>query len=89
MSSCEKCWVDSEGGADYHRLLLERDAAKRVCTPEEQAGPDAGECPFCKRRTLHQYTAEPMCGCRPALQAPSTEAIAAVRAEILNNLEGS
>jgi hypothetical protein len=60
MPSCEKCWSDSrmasysEGNA-YSRILSERDAAGRVCTPEEQAGPDATECPKCERRTCHQH----------------------------------
>jgi len=67
MSSCEKCWADSGGGAEYSALLKEREAAGLYCTPEEQAGPDAGECPACKRKTLHQHTGEPMCGCaKPA-----------------------
>lgn len=62
MSACEKCWADSQFGADYHRLLEERKA--NPCTPEQQAGPSATECPECHRLTLHQYTGEPMCGCK-------------------------
>lgn len=62
MSACEKCWADT-GGVGYLELMKEREAAGRVCTSEEQAGPDAGECRLCKRKTLHQYTGEPMCGC--------------------------
>jgi hypothetical protein len=42
-------------------LLEER--KEHPCTPEEQAGPEALECPVCHRKTLHQYTREPMCGC--------------------------
>jgi hypothetical protein len=61
MSSCEKCWADSRTGGDYMRLLKERES--NPCTPEEQAGPDAGQCPVCKRMTMHQYTGEAMCGC--------------------------
>jgi len=34
-----------------------------TCTPEEQAGEFASECPKCKRKTLHQYTEECMAGC--------------------------
>lgn len=61
MSTCEKCWADAATGADYYRLLNER--AFNPCTPEEQAGPGAGQCPACTRRTLHQHTGEPMCKC--------------------------
>ena len=60
MSSCEKCWEDARGDHDRYQKLL----ARRLCTPEEQAGPDAGECPVCHRMTLHQWTKEPMCGCK-------------------------
>jgi hypothetical protein len=42
-----------------------------TCTPEQQAGPDAAECPHCRRPTLHQYTKEPMCGCSPSLRLVS------------------
>lgn len=65
MSSCEKCYMDSlVYGRPYMELLESRKA--NPCTPEEQAGPDARECPKCKRKTLHQYTGEPMCGCAPS-----------------------
>lgn len=59
MPACEKCWRDagaeafsSQGDkvAIYHRLLDER-----RCTPEEQAGEDAGQCGSCGRRAVHQY----------------------------------
>ena len=66
MSACEKCWADKDGPGDYMRLLTERDASGHVCTPEQQAGPDAGECPVCHRMTLHQHTGQPMCGCEIA-----------------------
>jgi hypothetical protein len=65
MSACEKCWVDAhrnparDVAVEYERLIRERPP----CTPEEQAGPEAGTCPDCHRKTLHQYTGEPMCGC--------------------------
>ena len=64
MSSCEKCWRDSTGddhAVRYAELIEQRRA--NPCTPEEQAGELAGECPFCDRKTLHQHTGEPMCGC--------------------------
>lgn len=54
MPSCEKCWADAQGPykdvvKEYSRLVKERD-----CTPEEQAGPDATDCPKCGRRAAHQ-----------------------------------
>lgn len=64
MSSCERCWADAssaEDKAERYRELL----ASRQCTPEQQAGPDAGKCPRCERMTVHQFTGEPMCGCAP------------------------
>ena len=66
MSSCEKCWSDSRYGNDYFRVLDSR--KEHPCTPEEQAGPDAGRCPTCGKMTLHQHTKEPMCGCVPNVQ---------------------
>lgn len=59
MSSCEKCWSDAGGDGDRYRNLL----LGASCTPEQQAGPYARECPWCSRMTLHQHTGEPMCGC--------------------------
>ena len=65
MSSCEKCWRDAQGSADvareYQRLMAER--KDTPCSPEDQAGPDAAHCWTCGRRTIHQHTSEPMCGC--------------------------
>jgi hypothetical protein len=64
MSCCEKCYADSMAtGRRYMDLMNEREARGEVCTPEQQAGLNAGQCPACKRMTLHQYTGEPMCGC--------------------------
>jgi hypothetical protein len=60
MSACEKCWADAGGEADRYAELIK----KRYCTAEEQAGPDAGTCPRCQRKTAHQHTGELMCGCR-------------------------
>ncbi len=62
MSSCEKCWQESRFVDSYHELLESRKDSP--CTPEEQAGPNASECPKCKRMTLHQHTRECMNGCR-------------------------
>lgn len=59
MPSCEKCWADAHRGPqysvaeEYSRLLEER--KDNPCTPEEQAGLDATECPNCLRKTMHQY----------------------------------
>jgi hypothetical protein len=67
MSACEKCWHDAHVNPfasvadEYERLMNER--REHPCTPEEQAGPDATQCPTCGRMTLHQHTREPMCGC--------------------------
>jgi hypothetical protein len=78
MSSCEKCWVDAGMvGIPYHDLVQMRVASP--CTAEQQAGPDAGECPRCKRKTLHQMTAEPMCGCASIFQKPTAEAVEAIQ----------
>jgi hypothetical protein len=72
MSACEKCWRDSQGYlVPYSQLLKER-AGDHACTPEQQAGESATQCPSCKRMTLHQYTGEPMCGCE-AVSVFSTE----------------
>ena len=52
MASCEKCWNDSRGQGDgeYARLV-----ATRFCTPEEQAGEGAKQCPECKSMAMHIY----------------------------------
>lgn len=60
MSSCEKCWADAGGDADRYKWLL---ANRKPCSAEEQAGPNAGFCPECLRKTIHQHTGQPMCGC--------------------------
>lgn len=68
MSACEKCWHDAHYGSPfvnvadkYAKLLKER--SNNPCTPEQQAGEDAGICPVCNRKTLHQWTQECMTGC--------------------------
>lgn len=61
MTACEKCWSDSSSVDNYRQLLESR--KDHPCTPEQQAGPDANECPKCKRQTLHQHTRECMAGC--------------------------
>lgn len=62
MSSCEKCWRDSRTAENYSELLESRKG--HPCTPEEQAGPDASECPLCKRMVIHQFTGECMVKCK-------------------------
>jgi len=61
-ASCEKCWRDAGGVAEtYENLLKER--ADNPCSPEERAGPYAGVCPQCHRKTLHPYAGCCMAGC--------------------------
>ena len=60
MPSCEKCWSDSRSAAMYEegaygRLIDERNAAGKVCTPEQQAGEFATLCETCQRMTRHQH----------------------------------
>jgi hypothetical protein len=61
MPSCEKCWADSRlaemRGVEcaYTKLVDARTARGEVCTPEEQAGPDATRCERCDRMTRHQH----------------------------------
>lgn len=79
MPSCEKCWSDSQRDpyapdGEYGRLVARRDGViERECTPEEQAGQDAGTCSECGRKTLHQicraYCMNPEC---PSHTAPRT-----------------
>ena len=62
MASCEKCWGDAyrryrcdpfrSQAEHYSELISER--KDNPCTPEQQAGEDAGECPKCNRKTIHQ-----------------------------------
>jgi len=68
MVSCEKCWRDAHRGGpcedvakQYAELIEER--KDTPCTPEEQAGEDATECPTCGRRVRHQHTGQCMAGC--------------------------
>lgn len=57
MSSCERCWADSQhhGAMNYHDLL-----ASRTCTPEQQAGPGGEVCKACGLKSKHQHTGECM-----------------------------
>jgi hypothetical protein len=55
MASCERCWSEAGGNVErYMRMVETRDALGHPCTPEEQAGPYAEECPKCGRKTVHQ-----------------------------------
>ena len=59
MSSCEKCWRDSQrsGNTEYSEMLARRNGVnERRCTPEEQAGTESTMCEACGRRTVHQHT---------------------------------
>ena len=71
MASCEKCWGDaymryrcdpSKSQAEHYGDLI-RERKDNPCTPEEQAGIDAKECPKCKRKAIHQIVKHCMnCG---------------------------
>jgi len=76
MPSCERCWSRALGDARrYMRIIQERDAAGLTCTPEEQAGPDATECPRCHRMAAHQLCRVCMaCGHDPALSSATERA---------------
>ena len=66
MSVCEKCWAKAGGDPFiYDDLIVQAAKTGNVCTPEEQAGPTALECPHCHRKTLHLFTNELYCGCSP------------------------
>ena len=52
MAACEKCWEDAGGYADRYYALVK----SRECTPEQQAGTEAGRCLECGRKTVHQPT---------------------------------
>jgi len=70
MAACEKCWALSRGSPDRYEELL----TERMCSPEEQAGPDAGLCEDCERRTVHQYAGVCMlCGRVPDPGDPGKE----------------
>lgn len=52
MASCEKCWEDAQEFGDpsgAYEMLIRR----RMCTPEEQAGRGAEQCPKCGRYAMH------------------------------------
>jgi len=63
MPACEKCWRDAHShwhgnspfpvSERYRELIMERES--HPCTPEEQAGEEAGLCRACGRKTLHQW----------------------------------
>lgn len=63
MASCEKCWRDAGGDPDTYSELI-RERKDNPCTPEQQAG-YGGECPSCKRLTVHRIVREcVICGCK-------------------------
>ncbi|MBE3040299.1 MAG: hypothetical protein IMZ62_15995 [Chloroflexi bacterium] len=76
MASCENCWEEAGGSPTRYAELIKI----RKCTPEEQAGRDARQCPKCGRKTLHQIVnvcMVPECDYRevekPAPPAPGEE----------------
>lgn len=54
MPRCEKCWSDAKGNSNEY-LRITESRKDNPCTPEEHAGDDAGLCPQCNRKTLHQH----------------------------------
>lgn len=69
MASCERCWNDAFGADDQaarYAELLKKRSGERACTPEQQAGEGATDCPKCKRRAMHQVVRACMaCGFDP------------------------
>lgn len=63
MSSCERCWSMAYDPYSSQSERYQENIATHTCTPEQQAGEGAGECPECHRMTKHQHTDELMCGC--------------------------
>lgn len=51
MASCEKCWENAGGDFEKYKQLIKIS----TCSSEEQAGENATVCPYCKRKTVHQY----------------------------------
>mgnify|MGYP003405464791 len=70
MASCEKCWTDAyfrvfenpmkSQAQHYQDLIDEREDTP--CSPEDQAGIDAGICSKCSKKTVHQH-AKVCCNC--------------------------
>lgn len=62
MASCERCWADAQSfndPAEAYDMLIK----KRECTPEEQAGRGASQCPQCGRYAIHIHVSVCMaCG---------------------------
>jgi len=57
MPSCEKCWSEAHRAMVGDPVALYQSLVEtHSCTPEEQAGPDAGICGICNRYTLHEHT---------------------------------
>lgn len=62
MSSCERCWSRSYDPfcAVSQGERYAENVKNHSCSPELQAGDDAGWCPDCGRMTLHQHTKQCM-----------------------------
>lgn len=54
MTSCEKCWRDAGGDPEAYRELIELRSGDDACTPEQQAGLAATQCPKCDRKAVHE-----------------------------------
>ena len=58
MASCENCWryasFQSMVSGKLTASIYERIIKERNCTPEEQAGPGATRCMWCRRRRVHE-----------------------------------
>lgn len=73
MSSCERCWSRAFNPYGYETQAerYQENIKTHNCSPELQAGDDAGWCPDCGRMTLHQHTKECMSPeCDSAPQRP-------------------
>lgn len=55
MTACERCWADSGGEPERYEELIRDRRGDQMCTAEQQAGPDATECPSGCGKTVHQY----------------------------------
>lgn len=60
MSSCERCWSMAYDPYGNQLERYQENIRAHNCTPEQQAGPDAGWCPDCGLVSLHQYTKQCM-----------------------------
>jgi len=72
MASCERCWRNAGGNPERYAELVKTE----TCTPEQQAGTNAGRCPDCGRMTIHQYCCicmNPLCSSNVGLSLDCDE----------------